>query len=99
MAGTTAGIVILIMSVTGVLLMYERQITAWADTRGIQVAPPAMGTARLPIETLVAKARATRPAATPSALTLRADEALAPATVSFGREGLVFINPYTGEVL
>ena len=32
-AGVTAGIVILIMSVTGVLLAYEKQIISWADTR------------------------------------------------------------------
>ena len=30
-AGLTAGAVILVMSVTGVLLTYERQITEWAD--------------------------------------------------------------------
>ncbi len=36
-AGLTAGAVILVMSVTGVLLTYERQITEWAD--GYQIAP------------------------------------------------------------
>lgn len=97
LAGSVAGVIILIMSVTGALLAYERQITNWADTRGHHIAPPAPGAARLPLETLVAKARATRPAA-PTAITLRADSD-APASVSFGREGLVFVNPYTGEVL
>jgi uncharacterized iron-regulated membrane protein len=97
LAGTTAGIIILVMSVTGVLLTYERQIIAWADTRGLQVAQPAPGASRLPVETLVARASEGRSAA-PSALTLRA-EANAPVSVSFGREGTVFVNPYTGEVL
>ncbi|HYH86089.1 MAG TPA: PepSY-associated TM helix domain-containing protein [Pyrinomonadaceae bacterium] len=97
LAGTTAGVVILVMSLTGVLLTYERQITAWADARGLRVAPHAPGAARLPLETLVAKAREGRSAA-PSALTLRAD-ANAPVSVSFGREGVVFVNPYTGEML
>ena len=32
-AGAFAGVVILIMSVTGVLLTYERQIQRWADVR------------------------------------------------------------------
>ena len=32
--GALAGVVILIMCVTGVLLSYEKQITSWADTRG-----------------------------------------------------------------
>ena len=35
--GVVAGSVVLIMSVTGVLLMYEKQMTAWAD-RGFRVA-------------------------------------------------------------
>jgi DNA-binding winged helix-turn-helix (wHTH) protein len=37
--GVVAGVVILIMSVTGVLLAYQRQITAWADTRGYHITP------------------------------------------------------------
>ena len=39
--GVVAGVVILIMSVTGVLLTYQRQITAWADTRGYHIEPGA----------------------------------------------------------
>ena len=37
--GVLAGAVILIMSVTGVLLTYQRQITAWADIRGYRIEP------------------------------------------------------------
>ena len=99
LAGTFAGVVILIMSLTGVLLAYERQLISWADTRGLQVSQPTAGAARLPLETLVANARATRPtAAPPSTLTVRAERD-APVVVGFGREGTVFVNPYTGEVL
>lgn len=96
-AGVAAGIVILIMSVTGVLLAYERQLTYWADTRGYQVSLTDATATRLPIETLLAKVREARPA-TPSTITFRADQN-APAEIGFGREGTVFINPYTGEVL
>ncbi len=32
--GVVAGVVIFIMSVTGALLTYQRQMTAWADMRG-----------------------------------------------------------------
>ena len=99
LAGTFAGVVVLVMSVTGVLLTYERQMLAWADARGLQVAPPAAGeAARLPAETLVSAARASKPGAAPSALTVRADP-LAPASVGFGREGSVLVDPYTGEAL
>lgn len=96
--GVAAGLVVLVMSVTGVLLAYERQIVRWADARGHNVAPPASGATRLPVETLVAKVRESRPSATPASVTLRSDPASA-AEVSFGREGTLFVNPYTGEVL
>lgn len=97
-AGAFAGLVVLVMSVTGVLLTYERQLTAWADARGVEVAPPAPGAARLPVEALVASARARKDGATPTTFTVRADPN-APAVVGFGREGVVLVNPYTGETL
>ncbi|HEX8561043.1 MAG TPA: PepSY-associated TM helix domain-containing protein [Pyrinomonadaceae bacterium] len=96
-AGVFAGVVVLVMSVTGVLLAYERQLTAWADTRGYRAAPPAPGASRLPVEALLAGVREARPGS-PSAFTVRADPS-APAEVGFGREGVVYVNPYTGEVL
>lgn len=97
-AGVTAGLVILMMSVTGVLLAYEKQITYWADTRGYHASPPSPSASRLPVETLLAKAKEARPGATPSTVTLRSDIS-APAEASFGREGTLFVNSYTGEAL
>ncbi|MEX2261468.1 MAG: PepSY-associated TM helix domain-containing protein [Bryobacteraceae bacterium] len=94
-AGTVAGIVILIMSVTGVLLMYQKQMTAWADGRH-RFAPPSPGTERLPMEMLLARVRETR-TAPPSGVTARADPSEAVA-VAYGRD-IVYVNPYTGEVL
>jgi uncharacterized iron-regulated membrane protein len=96
-AGATAGVVILIMSVTGVLLAYERQVIRWADTRGYAVARPADGAARLPLEALLVKAREGQTVA-PTAVTLYGDAAQ-PATVSFPGGRSLFVNPYTGEVL
>lgn len=97
-AGAFAGVVVLIMSVTGVLLAYEKQMLAWADARTYSIAPPSPAT-RLPIATLVARARESKPAAAaPTNITFR-HAAAAAAVVGFGREGSVFINPYTGEVL
>ena len=54
-AGITAGIVILVMSVTGVLLTYERQLIAWSDSQSGPV--PAPGTGRLSVETLLETVR------------------------------------------
>ena len=95
--GVTAGVVILIMCVTGVLLSYEKQITAWADTRGYRAAPPTPETQQLPVETLITKAREAR-GATPTAVTLKSDPS-APAEIAFGRETTIFVNPYTGAIL
>ena len=95
--GVIAGIVILNMCVTGVLLTYEKQITSWADTRGYRSAPPATQTQHLPVETLIAKARDSR-GANPTSVTLKSDP-LAPAEIGFGREATLFVNPYTGAIL
>jgi uncharacterized iron-regulated membrane protein len=53
-AGITAGTVILIMSLTGVLLTYEKQIIAWAD-RHYLTETVAADVPRLPAATLVSK--------------------------------------------
>lgn len=95
--GLVLGAVILLMSVTGVLLMYERQITEWAD-RDNRVAPPSPGAQRLPVETLLAGVLAARPEATPASFTLQSDPA-APALVSLGRRSSLYVDPYTGRIL
>ncbi len=89
--GVIAGIIILVMSVTGALLTYEKQITTWADLRNYQLTVPA--TPRLPMETLLAKA-----GAPPTTITLRA-EATAPVTFGLTGGRTIFVNPYTGDVL
>lgn len=78
-----AGIIILIMSVTGVLLAYERQVTAWADARQYDIVPPARegeGDTRLPLEVLLARVSVAT-TSTPTGVTTRAD-ASAPVTVN-----------------
>lgn len=94
--GVIAGLVILNMCVTGVLLTYEKQIMAWADTRGYRSAPPTPGAQRLPVETLIAKARESHEG-NPTAVTIKSD-ASAPAEIAFGREKTLFVNPYTGSI-
>src|SRR5215210_8478785 len=96
-AGVAAGVVILIMSVTGVLLTYQRQIQRWADVRGYNVSRPTADASRLPVEALLSKAREARRAA-PSGVTLYSDAA-SPATVAFPGGRTLYVNPYTGEAL
>jgi uncharacterized iron-regulated membrane protein len=94
-AGSVAGLVILVMSVTGVLLAYKRQILNRAD-RSFQ-SQPAPGAQRLPVDELLARLEATQ-GRMPSGITLRSDPA-APVAFDFGRERTVFVDPYTGQFL
>src|SRR5215471_16040634 len=89
--GAIAGLVVFVMSFTGVLLAYERQIIAWADTRGYDARPPAADATRLPIETLVARVKAERPDLTIGTITVKAD-ASAPVSVGAGRDEMLFVN-------
>ena len=93
--GVAAGIVILIMSVTGVLLTYQRQITAWADTRGYQIEP---GPQRLSADAIVARVVEVRPDLSPTAVMVRS-EPTAPASLTIGTGRQLFVDPYTGAVL
>src|SRR5262245_33149538 len=96
-AALTAGLVIFVMSVTGVLLAYEKQMIAWAD--GYRVAPPAGSSAgRLGVEQLLASVRRWDPAAVPASLSIGSDPG-APAAIGLGPAGTVFVDPYTGDVL
>jgi uncharacterized iron-regulated membrane protein len=94
-AGVSAGAVILIMCVTGVLLTYEKDITAWADARQFSISPK-RGTP-LSVNEIISRARAGRDDG-PASITLRSDPSRA-AEVSFGSAGTLFLDPYTGAVL
>src|SRR5688572_24808693 len=82
-AGLLAGVVVLIMSVTGVLLTFEKQLIYYADTRAISLTPPASA-APLPIDALLARVRATGLVAEPSAIAVRRDPA-APVALTIGQ--------------
>jgi uncharacterized iron-regulated membrane protein/flavodoxin len=97
-AAVTAGAVILIMSATGVILMYERQMLAYAERGQRTVIPPADAVRRLALDELVARARGQNSDARPTGVVLR-NEATASVAVSFGRDGAVYMDPYTGAAL
>ena len=95
--GLTAGLIVLIMSVTGVLLTYEKQILAWAD-RPAGIVPPSADAVPLTVESLLARVKAARPESTPATVLVRADPR-EPAAVSLGRDGNVYVDRYTGLIL
>ena len=93
-AGLVAGTIVFIMSVTGVLLTYEKQIASWADTRAFQIVP---GATRLPPDALIASARAAAGGAAATTLTVWSDPS-APAAVAVPQK-TIYVDPYTGQVL
>ena len=96
-AGATAGAVILIMSVTGVLLTYERQISWWTDTRHYSIQPPQPDAPRRSISSLIVGVHEAEPRGTFTTMTVRADP-LAPVAFA-AADRTVYVNPYTGHVM
>jgi uncharacterized iron-regulated membrane protein len=93
--GVVTGLVVLMMSVTGVILTYERQMLAWADRA---TAPaPAPNAQRLTLEELVEAAKLRRPEFTPSTIMVR-NEPDAAVVLGAGRSGSLVVDPYSGEV-
>ena len=94
-AGVIAGSIVLLMSVTGVILTYERQLIAWSDS-GFR-SNPAPGASRLSPEALLATIRQDHPEIEASAVTFAADP-MAPVSISAGRETL-YADAYTGALV
>ncbi|MCB1694080.1 MAG: PepSY domain-containing protein [Pseudomonadales bacterium] len=90
-AGVAAGMVVLMMSVTGVLLAYERQVLDWADDIHFKLVPRGE---RLSIDELLASA----PDLAVDALILPRDPGM-PVRLRAGRSDAAALDPYTGEVL
>ena len=98
LTGLTAGVVILVICVSGVLLAFEPQIVDYAERHLCTVSPPTADARRLPIDVLVARAQEVRGDAKPTAIVLRA-EPHAVVRVAFGRDDVMGIDPYTGAVV
>lgn len=95
--GVAVGVVVLIMSVTGALLTYQRQMQWWADTRGMEAGPPTVDATRLPTGEVVMRVAA-EVGEEPTSVTRYAD-ANAPLAIAFGRGHTVYASAYTGAVL
>lgn len=96
-SGVTAGIFIFIMCVTGALLSFEKNIVEFAERDMRVVAAPAENVQRLSVNDIIGKVSEAKPNAKPSAVTFVNDKTAA-VTVALGREGQVFVNPYTGAI-
>jgi uncharacterized iron-regulated membrane protein len=96
--GVTAALFILNMAASGVLIAYERQITALVE-RGQRAVNAPAGARRLGVEALAAKVQEARPDLALSGVALYADPSSS-AMFNVGREkDVLFADPYTGAVL
>lgn len=92
--GLAAGSVVLVMSVTGVLLTYQKQMTEWSDRAAWG---PAAGEVHAPLSDFIATAERYDPEATVSSLTLYADPE-GPVGASIGGGRTLYLDPSTAEV-
>lgn len=93
--GLLVGLVVAFLAVTGSVLAFQTQITAWAERNARVVAPAPVSTCISPAAILVrASIDQPRP---PTSLTLFADPHR-PAEVVFGRDTLL-LNPCNGDVI
>ncbi len=95
-AGVIAGLVILVMSATGAVLAFKPQILNRVD-RAVRFVEPE-SSPRLSPSQLLATARASRPDIQPASLVFDRNPS-ASVAVGLGREGTIYVNPYTGAVL
>jgi uncharacterized iron-regulated membrane protein len=91
--GVVAGLVILVMCVTGVLLGFERQINDWADAAG-RVPVKVTGTRTSLTSILGSLGERVKP----TAVTIYSDPQK-PVAIAAGRERTLFFDPGTGEEL
>lgn len=92
--GVVAGLVILMMSVTGVMLTYERQMLDWAD-RSTYGAIDVAGERRS-IDSLLASLQWQEPEFTPASVVVSHDPVEAVVLVARRGGGSRYLDPYTG---
>jgi len=95
--GTTAGLIILMMSLTGVVLTYESQINRW-DQQEYRSQEHLNPSETLTIDELLLHITEHAPETTPSAITIRHNH-LEPAVVNIGGGISMFFDRYSGQPL
>jgi uncharacterized iron-regulated membrane protein len=97
-AGLIAGVVIALMSVTGIAIAFEEEMLAWLDRKVSRLeAAPAPGTAPLPVAELLRRVQEARPGLTISDVVVHRDP-LAAWEFHAGHTGLLYVDPHTGAM-
>lgn len=93
--GLVVGLVLVLVSVTGAVLVFRPSLESKLDPVRFTVVP---GPARRPLDELVARARTAHPANELESVRLFGDPS-ASVWVYFSNKDYVHVNPYTGDVL
>ncbi|MBS0633274.1 MAG: PepSY domain-containing protein [Verrucomicrobia bacterium] len=96
-AGLVAGLSIGIMCFTGTTLAFESELVSWSERSVRRVTPPQPDAPRLSLDVLQKNVREYDEEAKPTGIIVSADPAAA-VVFSLGRDGALYVNPYTGEV-
>ena len=96
-AGSAAGLVVLTLCASGILLAFQPQILRRVE-REARTVPARPAGSRLGAGTLLRLAGEASPGGAPTAVTLSSDPS-EPAAAAFGRERVLFLDPETGAVL
>lgn len=94
-SGVAAGVVIFIMCVTGALLSFERQTIEYFE-RDARYVAERHDAAKLSPQAIIDNVKAATPDAKPTAMLITNDPA-ATWQINLGRDGWMFVDPYTGE--
>lgn len=93
--GVAVGVVILGLSISGVLLTYERQIISLTERN---LFSPSVSSPQLSVDELLEQARLTIKESGSTSLLFKADPS-SPTTITSGRTTIGLMNPYDGQIL
>ena len=96
-AGAAAGVVIFIMCVTGALLSFERQIIEYSE-REVRNVHVDADSEPLGAQQIVDNVKTARPESKPSSMLITSEPG-ASWQINLGREGVLFVDPYSGEIV
>jgi uncharacterized iron-regulated membrane protein len=83
--------------VTGALLTFQQSVLEIVERPQRTVEPPRLDVQRLDVDALLGRVRDAMPGAQPTTVTLDSDPRTA-VTVALGTQGVLFVDPYTGEI-
>ena len=95
--GVSLGLVIMSMCISGSILAFQPQIMDFSERTSQTITPP-QRVQKLDNDALTQKARDAKPESKLSFLIVR-DNPAATVMAGYGRDGVLFLNPYTGGVV